>query len=172
MKALKIIAVVLIILAIVYFIFKDKIDNFFSRKISEAPAWASCKETFIVKLPDGKTQSVFKGANAGTTDNPIYEFYKNDVTLTQDGITNPGDPIKITKDEFDGLCKYQFNPPYDWYKNPPTGSSGGHGRTAKMAAGGIVGNNSMPSKQGWWKNYTNTYAQIYLAGNRRNKRNK
>lgn len=131
MKAALITIVILIILGVIYYFFQEKINRFFGiGTIGKAPEWVSCKETFFVKLPDGKTQSVGMSSNQGTTDNPIYFFTKNDVTFTEEGIIDAKEPIKISKSEYEALCKYLYNPPYAWY-TATAGATGatGHGRT-------------------------------------------
>lgn len=114
-----------IVLVIVYFIFKAKIDKWLGiaqSLASSTPSWVGCDKTFFVKLPDGKTQSIF-ATDEGTTDNPVPVYYKNDVTFVQDGIKDPGTPVKITKEEFDGFCQYLYHPPYPWYTEESKGGT-------------------------------------------------
>lgn len=122
----------IVVLVIIYFSFKSKIDKWLGMaKSLTAPSWASCKSTFFVKLPDGKFQSVTT-TDEGTTGNPIPAYYKNDVEFNENGVVNPGASIKITKEEFDSMCQYMYNPPYAWYTEEQKGTSVGHpGRSIK-----------------------------------------
>lgn len=99
---------------ILYLIFRKKVNTYFGIFEGDSASWASCNKQFYVKLNDGKTQAVFS-SNDGTEDNPDWKYYKNDVTFTEEGITGATAPIKITKTEFDGLCKFKYDPPYKWY---------------------------------------------------------
>lgn len=130
--------ILIIALVAIYFAFKTSIDKWLGMaKGLSSPSWASCGKTFFAKLPDGKILSITT-TDEGTTGHPIAAYYKNEVELNQDGVSKSGNPIKITKEEFDGMCKYMYNPPYAWYTEKPQTSTGeGHGR--KMAMGGIVG---------------------------------
>lgn len=103
---------------------------FNSGKIAGAPAWVSCKSSFLAKMPDGSTHN-FHASNDGTDSAPNMKYYKNDVTITEGGITNATVDVVITRNEFDDACQYAYNPPYEWYNNPSTGISIGHGKTIK-----------------------------------------
>ena len=127
---MKYVIVILIVLAILYFIFKDKVNDFvlgFLNKDSGGFT-GSCSKTFFAKLPDGKTISVVS-ADTGTTDAPVIKYYKKNVTIVEGGIENPGTQVEIAKDEFEGYCKYIYHPPYEWYKGTHGEQSSGPNRT-------------------------------------------
>lgn len=125
-KTLIVIFVIVVILGIVYFIFRDRINKYLGiNKSGDGPEWVSCKKTFFVKLPDGRTQSI-NTADVGTVDSPMWKYYKKDVGFSEDGLTNIGASIEITEQEFNGFCKYIFHPPYAWYTEKPPVVSPGH----------------------------------------------
>lgn len=130
---------ILIAFAIIYFSFKQKIDKYLqiAKSTITTPSWESCKTTFFAKLPDGKIRS-FHSQNDGTESAPNMKYYKSDVTLSEDGITNATADVEITKVEFDGACQYLYKPPYKWYTEESPVGNMGRGSVRRFAEGGTT----------------------------------
>lgn len=126
------VVVTIVVLGVVYFLFKDKIDRRLGIAKDAATGGGnySCASTFYAKLNGGKIQNVWT-ADEGTTTTPNVKYYKQDVMLTNDGVTNSGNPAVITQEEFVCLCKYRYNPPYAWYTAVPPVNTGHSGRNLR-----------------------------------------
>lgn len=118
---------ILIALAIIYFSFKKKIDKYLglAKGAITAPSWESCQSTFFAKLPNDNTIHSFHSQNNGTDSAPDMKYYKNDVTMDDNGITNATVDVEIPKAEFDAACQYLYKPPFKWYTEKSNATSGG-----------------------------------------------
>lgn len=130
----------IVVIGVIYFIFKEKIDRYLgiAKDLALNQTNYSCASTFYVKTEDGKTQNVWT-SDEGTSIAPNVKYYKQDVTLTENGVTNFGSPVSISKEAFTSFCRYKYSPPYDWYTAKAPENTG-HGRTLRtMAGGGMAG---------------------------------
>lgn len=119
----------IVVLAVLYFMFKERIDRILGiAKDKATNEDYSCASTFYAKLEGNKIQNVWT-SDEGTTTTPNVKYYKQDVVLTEDGVGDSGSPVVITKEEFIGLCKYKYNPPYAWYTAKAPSNTGHRGET-------------------------------------------
>lgn len=113
--------IVVILLILAYFLFKDQIDSWFRGvKGTLIPSnGMSCRTTFYAQLPDGKYYNIWT-SNEGTPSAPNVKYYKQEVNFNENGTQNIGNYITIPKEEFESSCAYFYEPPYAWYTSPST----------------------------------------------------